>query len=238
MNSFISIEAEKLLAVASDISFLNDLWQQARIEVDDVRRSWPVIRRLLLDRELQNAASKVQHTIFYSAPSHLPSRTEIIKAGVTYLQNSIARVGPVVIGGFSNGLEGHLSKLSSDTPLSLSSKHFLNQKVIYFHGDFVTRGEIIRYAANRMGGVHFGQRASEKFDLIDRIRGSVFLEVDGSHVTIKIQGSRILGRDLAPIAAQNHFNPVHLEMLATARLVATSPSIIKLCSELAKLRNN
>ncbi len=221
MGDFVDIETEKLLAVASDLGFLDDLWQQPQIEVDDARRSWPVIRRLLIDRDLLNAAHKVGHTVLFSAPNNLPTPSQLAEAGVTYSQHSIARIGPIETAGFSNGSVGHQLDPGFETPLLLKPASFLNQKVIYFHGDFVTRGEIIRYAANRMGGVHFGKRATKSFDLIDRIRGSVFFGFDGDRLTIKIQGSRILNRNPAPIAAKREFNPVHVEMLATARLIST-----------------
>jgi len=70
---------------------------------------------------------------------------------------------------------------------------FMFQPVAEFFGSRIRRRDILQYAANIMGGAHFGSRM-RKLVAVDRLRSAVMIELDAGQLAIKIQASTILNR--------------------------------------------
>lgn len=202
-----------------------------------VRQSAVHFRRLLIDGELTFTASAVGMRVRLVVPPSMPSGDSLRSTGTTYLQWSPARLGDIEVGFLSNGspqaLPPETDPFLLDSPVNLDA--FLNQRVAEFFGATARRRDFIQYAANVMGGAHFGERIRPHLEVVDRIRKAVGIEITDGNLVIKFEGPAVLNRPSDIHFLGPHYNPVHLELLATARLIASSPFTTELLDAIANL---
>ena len=110
---------------------------------------------------------------------------------------------------------------------------FLKQQVFYFKGEFASRLDVIRYVANKAGGVHFDTKRSDKEQLLNRIRNVVTIKVGEGYVGLGIDVNKVATpSDEFVLRDKDYLDPVFVELLATCKFLSESASIQDLIERL------
>lgn len=117
----------------------------------------------------------------------------------------------------------------------LRSGQFLRQKRLYFEGCFFTTEEIIRFTANKLGGVHLDNRLNDREQVM--LRASEFMTFGGppeiargvvgkTHLVLEPNSVHVLsGFHVETVAAAASFLQVHLDGTQLTQLPELKPKL-------------
>ena len=239
MSSLQSIsgrDRERLAGLRDDLIVIHALTADLATP-DAIRRTAVCFRRLFIDGELQFGGSVFGRRISLVTPPPIPGAATLAVAGITYYQRSPARLGSVEVGDLESGAARRPNLSTTDPFDSLpagSIDRFLNQRIAYFHGEPIRRREFIQHAANIMGGAHFGARL-KNMETVEKLRRCVHIAIDGDVITFKLEGPALLNKSPELVFYDEHYNPVHLELLASARLLSLSSDVVRLLDDIKKV---
>ena len=181
-----------------DQTILGDLRNFARLRdirnpsQDEIRLHASAVRRLLLDGVLDAATGSRKMALTFRVPDAIPlERAARNERLVMYVLGGVeafgifARHGALWVGPSAPFDVGAVS----DVELNLKS--FLRQPVAFCSGTTLTRHEVIKYVANKAGGVHFDRTADKvltdtKLTALGRLRRSVKMGVIDGMPTINM----------------------------------------------------
>jgi hypothetical protein len=176
---------ERIRVTVEDLAFLRDEWDQD-VEDASLRRSSPILRRLLVDGDLQRAWRDLglDKQPIVRAPS-----LEATLRRVPLKNVSFAQAGGGIYRGLCVAPNIEISMYlppeeaqrifgspdeSPDRDFSL--KRFLNGACVVVTGTSISRHTILKYVANKLGGVHLdpsrdpAKDEERKFSLLDDVR--------------------------------------------------------------------
>jgi len=209
---------ELLEVVVADLQFLRDDWDSS---VDDhsLRRSSPVLRRLLVDNELQRAWKAAG---FEKEPSIVASTLEPLARRLSTQKVRFASAGGASYGGVE--LRGALMVGYAMSEEEFKSLHadgvpekeyglraFIESTCIIVDGLEVPRRVLIKYIANKLGGAHFNKRRRD-----DSGEERVYKRLDIAAEQVVLAGK----------------NAVYFELLSIGQALVQAPDIIKLAESL------
>lgn len=183
-----SEQLERIKTATEDLVYLREEWDE---EVDDssLRRSSVILRRLLVEGEMGRAWRDLglAKQPIVTAPS-----LEVWLRGVPGEQVSWAHAG----GARYRGMEvsGALERRGAASAADLQRRHdaiggdverqfslsrFVESPCVVVRGQFISRREVIKYVANKLGGVHpvdskrnVERAADRQYQLLDSVRSS------------------------------------------------------------------
>ena len=114
------------------------------------------------------------------------------------------------------------------------TKEFLSQRRIFFEGQFVTTEDVIRFMANKLGGVHLDAQMTPFQQLM--LRASEFMTFGGPaervnargliHMALETEGKEVLnGFHLEVVAAAASFIQVYLDGTQLVELPRQRPTL-------------
>ena len=184
------MDIELARLVAEDLEFLAIEWNQ---DIDDasLRRTSPVLRNLLIEKQLENIAYQVGMEIKVLAPAicRLMSASELkqksfFQAGGANFKGMQIQFTSMINRAKSPaeikaGYELAKSVIGRSYPVKLGQ--FLKQTSFVVDGVLINREEVIKYVANKLGGTHYdpsrkpaedgsGVSLDDKYVLLDTIR--------------------------------------------------------------------
>lgn len=154
------VSLERIRIVAEDLDYLRHEWDE---EVDDgsLRRTSTVLRRLLVEGELLKAWRDLRMA---KQPIVIAPSLEVWLGGIPYNRIAWATAGGAKYRGVevAGAVEvhgdlpptWHQRSSQSDPERSMSLKRFVESPCIVVRGQQVTRRDIIKYVANKLGGAH------------------------------------------------------------------------------------
>lgn len=188
------------------------------------------IRTLLLQNNLQISAN-ARH-IALRIP---PAPTDFIRTASPVANMTFANGGECVVWGtkvhgfeFSKG-EVIYKPVRLRDARGMKLSEFLDAPVIIVNGIRITRWQVIRYAANKMGASHYDRSRGEHNDrAIDRARASFFFEVGPDNVTQHFDRTMALRVSDSFSAFPRRVDCVLIQLLVTCQLVINAPQVVKL----------
>ena len=172
------IDKELDINTYEDLRVLGEIWQRKQINAVELRTSVSTIRRLVIHNDLARCASPRLHKITYDVPQN--------KAFIHACQNGVFLFwqsgGAAVFGthmrcaALSNpkalpkAVRAHERKLQKLPPFStvpMSRDGFLKQKVLFLQGVFMTRHQVLSFAANKAGDAHYDKNRKGIDETID-----------------------------------------------------------------------
>ena len=197
--------------VRADLAFLRDEWDQ---EVDDhsLRRSSVILRRLLVDNELQRAWKAAG---FEREPSVVASTLEHALAVIPIQSIGFASAGGARYRNAElRGVLNTTSALSSELrnrlfeagvpSASQGLRSFTEASCVIVKGWSASRRQLIKYVANKLGGAHHDtKRGKTDEDLL-------FARLD------KVAGVSLLNKPA-----------IYYELLAAGQSLTSSPDIVR-----------
>jgi hypothetical protein len=205
--------SELVRIVASDLQYLRDDWNE-QIDDDSLRRSSSVLRRLLVENELQRAWKE----------AGFPKEPRIVAMSLAYEPRSADLVIVASAGGAKyrgkrmSGLfvtkgqltQEEINKLHAKRPAEKSCglRAFIDGPCALIQGALVPRRVLVKYVANKLGGAHFDPKRDHSPD------GKLFRRLD-SVGTIKLLGKPF----------------VYYELLSIGQALARSDDIREFCEK-------
>lgn len=222
---------EKARTLAEDTDYLRVLVAQDHLDAPELRRASAVLRRLLVEGVLVEVAGPRIGKAMIRSPDLSPVHRSNEQEAIAFAATAGAKIFGVEMalmmlnaGPMARDVPGY----HPDRTVLLSVEHFLKQRVICLHGQWVTRHQIIKYVANVGGGVHSGVALEPEDLLIARMRSAAKVHIEGEQVVIT-QSLDALSDTPPPLEyARNHIDVLLVELLTTARLVTEAPDTIRL----------
>lgn len=206
-----------LEVVVSDLIFLREEWDE---EVDDhsLRRSSTLLRRLLVDNELQRAwkaagfarepivkASTLQHLV-NTAPI---DKVQFAAAGGANYKG--AELRGAILRNYAMTEEQIKKEYSEGVPIAISGlREFIEAPSVIVKGKVIPRRVVIKYVANKLGGAHHDEKRGKTDEEL------LFARLDGA------QQIRLLDKPA-----------VYFELLSAGQALVQSEDVKKL---IAKVR--
>jgi hypothetical protein len=106
--------------------------------------------------------------------------------------------------------------------------NFLSQRVLYLHGDWVSRRAVLKYVANIASGVHSGNATEADDLLIESIRRNVTFVLANKNFTIRFRSTFFGNLTDNFIYDRNEIDPTLLEVYTIAYMLTISSSIAEL----------
>jgi hypothetical protein len=168
---------EELRVVLEDLNFLNEEWDQD-VTDDSLRRSSPVLRRFLVEEQLLRAWRKIglsgQPEILAFTLSRRLTLTPLNEVrfasagGATYKALAIAQAFEI---------DRALSPAEVQKVFALglpeirqSLTDFTNATCIIVEGTEISRRDLIKYVANKLGGAHYDEQRDRDYQrLLDHV---------------------------------------------------------------------
>ena len=182
-------DLELIRIISADLQFLRDEWDE-NIDDDSLRRTSPVLRRLLVHNDLHRAwkasGFEGQATVISSTLKPilqvLPLQAiEFASAGGANYQGMEIRALLLMR---QSGYEAQAKRLADLPPPeeTLPLLSFIDEASVIVRGIPVRRRHVIKYVANKLGGAHLDRRRGKTkeemiFDLLDKsLNAYLFLE--------------------------------------------------------------
>jgi hypothetical protein len=105
---------------------------------------------------------------------------------------------------------------------------FLSQKVLCFNGQWVSRGDAIKYIANVAHGVHSTDPKAPNHELLKKIRYIATISLEGGKPLISFD-PKAVATDEKPLAVNRRaLDFILLQLMSAARYLTISPDILRL----------
>ncbi len=207
---------ELVHTVASDLRYLREQWDE-QVDDDSLRRSSTVLRRLLVDNELQRAWKAAgfskEPTIAASALSLPPIPLDRIRVasagGARYKGMVLSGLLTTVAGGMTEAEIAADRAAGPPKEEQFGLRRFIKSPCMVAEGLEVPRRILIKYVANKLGGSHFDSRRGT--DPEDKIFG----RLDSIGKTIEMVGK----------------NPIYFELLSIGQALAHARDIKEFCDK-------
>lgn len=202
-----------ILTVAADVRFLSNEWDQ-RVDDDSLRRSSSVLRRLLVENDLQKAwkAAGWAKEPLIRATSLQPLLKRVPIDKIDFATAGGATHGGLMLSGIRSLraiLSDHdLSAIRAEEEQTIGLHAFVNSPCIVARGLAISRTTVVQYVANKLGGAHFDERRS----MADIERG--FSILDDLSSTLRL-GSK---------------DAVYFELLSIGQRLVASPDVQRIAS--------
>jgi hypothetical protein len=174
---------ERIRITAEDLLFLRREWDQ---DVSDasLRRSSPILRRLLVESSLQRAWRDLgldRQPAIRATSLEVKIRNFVLQK-ISFAQAGGAKHCGVVVDtlieyGCYLPPEQASKVFGSDEPVrDFSLRKFAEGACMVVKGEVISRNTLVKYVANKLGGVHFdmsrgnGKEEESKFRLLDEVR--------------------------------------------------------------------
>jgi hypothetical protein len=235
-----------------DILYIRDVIVRATTSRAEIRRMSAVIRRVLVDGDLQKvAAPRVGKLLiqapdrktFYKVADRVQSIMFFASGGApvhgvrvnALLMLNAGNIAPEKMEKTSSELT---SSLDASEKISLRPSNFLDQRVLCFDGRWVTRRSAIKYIANVGAGVHSGLVETPEEKLLLDLECSCTYKVIDRQLEVHILPQMgadsfkvLMMPDAGPLPDDypgDILNAVVLEVLAAGVMLVTSPDVVEL----------
>lgn len=222
------ITREAAVSLVEDLAHIREVLGRPGRNRGEVRRIAAIVRRMLLDGDLNMVAAPRIGRVLIEAPDNKPyyvdNRTNpylfFCSGGVTMLG--------VTFWAICRRREGrYLPDAGPEKTIQLRIDNFIAQRVICMKNCWFTRKEVIRHIAHYGSGVH-SQAPDPKDELLVRARGYVAFGLNK-----RAQGVNFFDKALLPEPPKFSVDPntidcLLMEVLAAAMLVAQAPDVLKL----------
>lgn len=171
---------ELVRTVKADLAYLRQQWDHS-VDDDSLRRSSPVLRRLIVENDLQRAwkesgqprEPQIQASTLESVITEIPLNRIIFAAagGANY---GNAQLAGVLIRNYAVPPEEIQRRAQAGVPTKLMGlREFANAPAVIVQGTPIPRRITIKYVANKLGGAHFDQRRESNeegamYELLDK----------------------------------------------------------------------
>jgi hypothetical protein len=177
-------------SLVEDLAHMREVVDKKEPDVPEVRRMSGILRRILVERALSIVATPRLGRIELSAPDLSVVYNFNKKHPIAFFSGANIKVFGQELSSIAvhnYGPRNNLASAGHDPykVVMLRFDNFLTQKVLCLKGQWISRGDIIKYVANIGHGIHSGKiKPSDppSFELIQATRSSVKIEIKNGSV--------------------------------------------------------
>lgn len=200
---------ELLQVVKEDLEYLAEEWTQ---DIDDasLRRASPILRKLLIEKDLYKVAREINEEISVLTPEISKFDNELDDPSIVYYQ-----CGGATYKGLQVQDIKQLNRAKSEAEIkqnyqrgkdivgknySIKLSKFMKQTAFVIEGTKINREEVIKYISNKKGGAHFDaerkiekDQLERKYALLDKIfEGNMVAEKNAVYYELLSIGQRLI----------------------------------------------
>ena len=201
---------EELRVVAADLAYLRDTWNALDVDDDTLRRGSGTLRLLVVDGGGGGAYNRAWRSSGLAGGPKVEAVD--LKARVTGLElakvrwaqaggathGSGAMMAPFVYNGVMSpeGVQARFEAanrggLKREMPLA----KFLDAPAVIAEGRYVGRRAVIKYVANKLGGVHMETNRNDNDSLLERGSSMKFLDKPAAYFELLSIGQTLVNSD-------------------------------------------
>jgi hypothetical protein len=222
-------------AFVEDMGHIRDTLAKAdRTTPGEIRRLSAVLRRLLIHDDLRSISSPrigALSLLIPNNPIYHAARKQSVRiflsGGLSVFNNEVRAIVTSMTGNFR--LDPAFDKTKTAT---VTLEGFLNQKVLAHNNKWATRGQVIKYIANKSSGVHSKStnESSTPADfevLLSVIRKCLrFTKQGDTGIKISVDWSAFGGIDSSSFTwTPDSIDGVLIELLCAAHFLSVSPDV-------------
>jgi hypothetical protein len=224
---------ESAVVLIDDLAHIREILAEAEPTAGDIRRLTAQLRRILIERDLALIAAPRVGRIFLQAPDIKPIVTSNRAAPIPFFSAGGAEVFGIHVAAAllekSNGVPRPLPGYDPEARVLLKVDNFLTQTVVCFDGEWVSRGDLIKFIANVAHGIHTGSIKESSVLLIRRVRHAwKFQIVDGQPIMSSNMAAVFSTAELPANIDRKAIDCALLEVLAAASRMVKSPDVTHL----------
>lgn len=213
-------------AFVEDIHHLRDVLADTDARRGEIRRLSVILRRLLVDGELELIAGPRIGKVLVTSPQNKRIYRD---AG---FDNGMWLSGGARIFGFAfRNVGTYEADTDPDETVLLKVKDFLNQAVIYFEQTWVKRKSVITYVANKGSAAHTGKIIETDHHLLEAFQRKIFIGKKDrtTRISVNFHRGEFLDVDVSKMElTAEAVDGIFLELLSAAAYLVDSPDIMKL----------
>lgn len=178
---------ELIRIVASDLRFLESEWDET-VDDDSLRRTSPVLRRLLVDNELQRAwkaagfdrEPQIEASTLSSILAHAPLE-KILFASAGGARYGGAELRGAFVANCAMSPDEIRQRYEAGIPSEVAGlRSFIEAPCVVSNGRIIPRRVVVKFISNKLGGAHHdskrGNSTEERmFSALDRTLGTAIL---------------------------------------------------------------
>ncbi|RWK17051.1 MAG: hypothetical protein EOR43_28830 [Mesorhizobium sp.] len=216
-------------AMVEDLQHIRVLVGKVDQTRDELRRMSAILRRLLVDGDLSAIAAPRVGKITIQSPDNTPFYKAISPQNTQFFLSGGAHIFGLAIRGMLAAIPSlGIMNYDPERMIPLRIDNFLSQRVVFWKGDWISRGEIIKYVANVAAGVHSGAPQTLKEKLLADVRHQFVIGLRGEGIGIAIRpADQEYDEDKLGMTAAA-IDVTLIELFAAARFLVESREIIEL----------
>jgi len=233
-------KAERLLAtreaaaaLIEDLPHIREIVDKVEPSRGELRRLSATLRRILCERDLSNVAAPRTGRITLRAPDNKPVMKSADKDPLVFFISGGASILGVYMRASMVDRGGKARELTGFNPydyVKLRLDNFLSQSVLCLQGEWTSRSDVIKFAANIGSGVHSGTAKEPAHKLLTRIRHSAIFGTtpapDGSKAMSMVFNIDAIEGNPTPFDYKpDSIDPVLVELLCAAHFLVSSPDV-------------
>jgi hypothetical protein len=229
------IEASREAAAAflEDLHHLRQFAEQVTHTNQELRRISGVVRRLLVDNDLIPVAGPRLEIFEFDAIDVKPIVKASNKTPFRFFCAAKVIFPGVELAGLQvvEGPRSHRpsAEFNPERIVKLRLDGFMNQPAICFGGDWLTRRNALKFAANIASGVHSRHPRDAGEELALRIYRGVKITVGANGIGVIFNKPALLNPELPPFVYDPlALNPILVELLSTIRCIVSSSDTARL----------
>jgi hypothetical protein len=228
--------SEAAVAFVEDMGHIRDTLAKAdRTTPGEIRRLSAVLRRLLIHHDLRSISSPRIGALSFLVPDNNPiyhaARKQSVRiflsGGISVFNNEVRAIVTSLTGDFR--LDPTFDKTKTAT---VTLDGFLDQKVLAHNNKWATRGQVIKYIANKSSGVHSkstnDSSTPEDFEILLSILRKCFkfTKQGDTGIKISVDWSAFGGIDSSSFTwTPDSIDGVLIELLCAAHFLSVSPDV-------------
>jgi hypothetical protein len=196
-----------------------------------------ILRRWLVERAMATIAAPRCGKVFLREPDNKPVNKTSEKQRFVFFASAGASVFGVEMRALTvtAGVRREpMGDFDPERTVNVRLDNFLSQRVLCLQAQWVSRGDVIKYAANIASGVHSGAAKDRADHILQRIRQCAIIKVTDGHCSVGVNLAAIEGHDPPLAYDPAALDPVLVELLSCAHFIIKSDDTRRLESIVAQ----
>jgi hypothetical protein len=222
---------EDAAVLLDDMEFMRESIQKDQIRSGEIRRMSAILRRFLVDGMIKKVSSPRTGKINIICPDESKFVISNKKQKFLFFGLGFIKIFGIYVAcpTIENSNNPRNIDFNPEQSVSLTVDEFKKQNVIAFQGVWITRHDIIKFIANKAGGVHSDERREKpKEKIIQSVRTTVNVKLYNEAIILCSNISSFVSTQIPSIIDRSNVDWVLIELLSTASFLVNSPDIYEL----------
>ncbi|USJ02495.1 hypothetical protein MUG10_10635 [Xanthomonas prunicola] len=225
-----NIDIDRDIIIFEDLNLLRQLLIDQHPTHDKIRLYSGIVRRLLLDGLIGTSARARGIVLTFEVPDVKPFLRLSRSSGMAFFVLGDVQVFGVQLAGIIAMVNGRSPTSDYPDKVNLNLESFLKQNVAFSNGSLLTRKDVIKYVANKAGGVHYETKPGKSLDerrynAMGALRAKLRLGVVDGQPHIEFSEASFSNHQEKFAYSPRYIDAVYFEFLACVSHILNSQSV-------------